>query len=233
MEGMNLYHDYGLGNENDDRNTCVNGWCLVMAQTGQYRLQDLATGRIQYFAGTMAKEAEKKKPNLQQRKSKYLNVNEVLEKSEALGFLPLDLDLAQRGDFCVQYYRTVRLREEFGPQHISIIDQIVPWGEGLWELRDWHEGIEGEPFLYRTGTSHPSSYNNVFTPQNIYFGFQLDQGKERTLYTKNPNVCQAFGYFGDNLEAARTLLRQVNYLRAQMYLVQNFKPENLSLGTKP
>ncbi len=223
MEGINLYHDYTLsgGRENDDANTCVNGWCQVMAQTGQYQLKDLASGSIVLQAKTIEKEQQKPKPNLKQAKPKYIHVQEVIKNAERMGFTPIDLDLAQRGDFCLQYYRKVRLKDQFMAQHISIIDMIVPWGNNMFELRDWHEGVEGEPFIYRTGTNKASSYNNIFTSENVYYGYQADRGKERTLSTKNPNICQAYAYFGENVSAAKALIKQINYLRGQLYVLDN------------
>jgi len=223
MEGLNLYHDYAVSGskENDDVNTCVNGWCQVMAQTGQYQLKDLVGANIKLMEGTIAKEQQKAKPNLRQAKPKYIHVQEVIRSSEKLGFLPLDLDLAQRGDFCVQYYRKTRLQDQFSAQHISVIDMVVPWGNDMFELRDWHEGVEGEPFIYRTGTNKESSHNNIFVEQNVYYGYQDNQGYERQIFTKNPNICQAYGYFGENVAQAKVLIHQINYLRGQLYMLKN------------
>ncbi len=225
LEGINLYHNYTnvSGKENDDANTCVNGWCQVMAQTGQPQMKDLATGSIKFYEGTISKEQKKQKPNLRQAIPKYIHVSEVLKNAEKLGFLPIDLDLTQRGDFCVQYYRKVRERDEFMAQHISIVDMIVPWGNDSFELRDWNEGVEGEPFIYRTGTNRESSYNNVFLEQNVYYGYQEAQGKERQVFTKNPNICQGYGYFGNNLAQAKELIRQINYIRGQIYMLKNLE----------
>lgn len=223
LEGINLYHNYvnASGKENDESNTCVNGWCQVMAQTGQAQLKDLATGNVKFYEGTVSREQKNPKPNLKQAVPKYIHVNEVLKNAEKLGFLPLDLDLTQRGDFCVQYYRKVRQKDEFAAQHISIVDMIVPWGNDTFELRDWHEGVEGEPFIYRTGTNRESSYNNIFLEQNVYYGYQEAQGKERQVFTKNPNICQGYGYFGNNVAQAKALITQINYIRGQIYMLKN------------
>lgn len=223
LEGINFYHNYvnASGQENDETNTCVNGWCQVMAQSGQPQLKDLAKGNMKFYDGTVSREQKSQKPNLRQAIPKYIHVNEVLKNAEKLGFLPLDLDLTQRGDFCVQYYRKVRQRDEFAAQHISIVDMIVPWGNDTFELRDWHEGVEGEPFIYRTGTNKESSYNNVFMEQNVYYGYQEAQGKERQLFTKNPNICQGYAYFGSNVAQAKPLIKQINYIRGQIYMLKN------------
>lgn len=219
LEGKNIYHNYSRGNKNAEDNTCVNGWCQVMSATGVSGLKELTTGRINYYPETLQLERSKgTKANLNQKTPKYINVNKLLNKVESLGFLAIDLDLAQRGDFCIQYYKKKRLnrKEEFAAQHISIIDAVNSWGEGIYELRDWHEGIEGEPFTYRTGTNMKSSFNNIFHPINIYYGYEVNQGKPRHLYTKNPNVCQAYGYFGYNVSKAKPLIKKLNKIRGEL-----------------
>ena len=227
LEGTNLYHDYGFNGKNDDSNTCVNGWCQVMSETSVPQLRALTKGLITFYPKTVEEERKKDKPNLWQKKPVYINVKELIDNAESLGFLPIDLDLAQRGDFCIQYYRKQRIKDEFAPQHISIIDQIIPWGNGTFELRDWHEGIEEQPFVYRTGSNMKSSFNNIFHPQNVYYGYQADRGRERKLYTSNPNVCQAYGYFGENMDKARTLIAQIIYLRGQMAFLEQTKLDQM------
>lgn len=220
-EGRNFYHSYGNGFRNSEDNTCVNAWCVVLAETQVSKLSNLTRGNIRFYPLTRAEETKKKNPNLKQKKPVYINVKEVLENAEAYGFLPLDLDLARRGDFCVQYYRKERVGYIFGPQHISIIDQIIPWKNGAFELRDWHEGIEDLPYTYRTGSNLKSSFNNVFRPENVYYGYQNDLGRERDLTGANPNVCQAYAYFGPQLEKARPLIEQLNHLRKQINYLEN------------
>ncbi len=227
LEGINIYHDYGSSQKNNEDNTCVNGWCQAMAGTGLVQFNDLASGHISFYAKTFAEERSKSKPNLWQKKPKYINVRDLLNNAQRYGFLPIDLDLAQRGDFCIQYYRKTRIRNEFGPQHLSLIDQVIPWENGWFELRDWHEGIEDMPYLYRTGFNLPNSYNNIFRPENVYYGYQNEEGKERWLYGKNPNVCQAYGYFGNNVDKAKDLIKQINFIRGQLNLLGRLTTEYL------
>jgi hypothetical protein len=227
LEGTNIYHDYAIsGDKNDETNTCANGWCQVVSATGIPGLAELASGRIQYFAETIKAEQEKEKPNLFQKKPKYVNVGELLKDAETLGFLPIDLDLTQKGDFCIQYYRKTRIKNEFTAQHISIVDQVILWQDGAFELRDWHEGIEGYPYTYRTGSNLPSSFNNIFSPQNVYYGFQNDQGREKTLATKNPNICQGYAFFGSNVQAAKELIAKLNDIRGQIFFLKNLQTDS-------
>jgi hypothetical protein len=216
--GKNFYHDYHIKDptRNDDTNTCVNGWCQVMSGTGIYPLTQLAEGQINMLKNTVLEEKNKRNPNLSQKKPKYVSVKALLKNIEQWGFLPIDLDLAQRGDICVQYYRKTRIVNEFTAQHVSIVDMIVPWGKGWYELRDWHEGIENEPFVYRTGTNMKSSNNNIFTTENIYYSYQNDLGAERPLTGGNPNICKAYAYFGSKMEEARPLLESLNILRGKI-----------------
>ncbi len=227
LEGRNIYHDYAYGNKNDDTNTCVNGWCQVVNATGLAQFEDLAEGHIYLYPATFEEERFKKNPNLWQKIPKYINVSDLLADIESYGFLAIDLDLAQRGDLCVQYYRKQRLKDEFTAQHISLIDRIVLWKDGVFELRDWHEGIEDLPFVYRTGRNMESSFNNIFRPENVYYGFQEETGQERTLIGKNPNVCQAYGYFGRNAILAKPLIKQINFLRKQMDMIQQIDADFL------
>ena len=227
-EGKNIYHDYRKGYRNDDSNTCANAWCQVLSDTGVPQLKPLATGNIYFYPKTFEEERGKKNPNLWQKKPKYINVNDIIKHAESYGFLAIDLDLTQRGDFCVQYYEKKRVGYKFGPQHISIVDQIVLWKDGWFELRDWHEGIENYPFVYRTGSNLPSSFNNIFSPENVYYGFQEDQGTQRSLYNKNPNVCQGYAYFGGNIEEAKPLINKINHLRRQLFLLNKLEKDYLS-----
>lgn len=231
FEGRNIYHNYGWLGRNDETNTCVNAWCQVVAETGVPQLRALTHGRIRMYPRTIAKEKQKRKPNLYQKIPKYINVGELLADLEKYGFLPIDLDFAQRGDICVQYYRKYRMRDEFTAQHLSIVDQVIRWDDGRLELRDWHEGIAGLPYVYRTGTNLASSYNNVFLPENIYFGYQNELGKERPLTGRNPNVCQAYAYFGNNVDKAWALIAEINYLRGQLDLLEQLS-EDYSRGVK-
>ncbi|NJO02256.1 MAG: hypothetical protein HC880_11720 [Bacteroidia bacterium] len=219
-EGKNIYHDYGYQGRNDDSNTCVNGYCQIMSETGVPQLSELASGNIYFHPLTFEEERRKENPNIWQKTPKYINLADLLEDIEELGYLSIDLDLTQRGDLCVQYYRKQRLKDEFAPQHISIVDKIIPWSEGWFELRDWHEGIEGLPYVYRTGSNLKSSYNNIFRPENVYYGYRLDRGIERQLLGSNPNVCQGYAYFGKNVPQARELINRLNYLRGQLYVLQ-------------
>ncbi len=230
LVGKNLYHDYAIRDKyrNDDDNTCVNGWCQVMANTGLPVFAQLTQGNIKFLPKTLAEERQKFLPNLSQKKPKYIHVAEVLKRANEFGFAKLDLDLAQRGDFSIQYYRKKRGEiESYSAQHISIVDVIIPWKEGAFELRDWHEGVENEPFIYRTATNKKSSFNNVFYPENVYYGYQSEVGKERPLNGKNPNICQAYGYFGANLEQAKRIIEQINFARGQLYLLLKLEKEYL------
>ena len=227
-EGKNIYHDYRKGYRNDDSNTCANAWCQVLSDTGIPKLKPLATGNIYFYPKTFEEERGKKNPNLWQKKPKYINVNDVIKHAESYGFLAIDLDLTQRGDFCVQYYEKKRVGYKFGPQHISIVDQIILWKDGWFELRDWHEGIENYPFVYRTGSNLPSSFNNIFSPENVYYGFQEEQGTQRSLYNKNPNVCQGYAYFGNQVEKAKPLIKQINHLRKQLFLLNKIEKDFLN-----
>lgn len=229
LEGVNLYHDYGsyITQYNDDVNTCVNGWCQVMAETGMPVLSEVASGGITFYRNTVAEERKKVKPNLWQKRPKYIHVGEIIKNAAELGFLMIDLDLAQRGDFAIQYYNKQRGDDapSFAPQHISIVDKIIPWNDGMFELRDWHEGIEGEPFVYRTGTNMSSSFNNIFLPENVYYGFQNDRGKERPILGKNPNISQGYAYFGANIEKAEAIIKEINYIRGQIHTLQNLQAD--------
>lgn len=226
LEGINIYHNYGDGEQNDETNTCVSGWCLVMAETGMPYLYTLASGQVQLFPKTLEKEKEKAKPNLFQKLPTLLNVDEVLSIAENMGFYPIDTDLAQRGDFLVQYYRKQRIKNEFAAQHISIVDMVIPYGNGVIELRDWHEGIDNEPYIYRTGYNMKSSFNNILTAENIYFGYQNEQGKERILYGRNPNIYQGYAYFGENIKKAANLIQQLNFIRNQLSLISKIQWED-------
>ncbi|MCU0447286.1 MAG: hypothetical protein MUE85_20515 [Microscillaceae bacterium] len=231
LVGKNLYHDYAISDKqrNDDDNTCVNGWCQVMAATGLPVFAGLTEGNIKFLPKTIADEKRKYRPNLAQKKPKYIHVAEVLKRVEDFGFAKLDLDLAQRGDFSIQYYRKRRgTIESFTAQHISIVDVIIPWKDGAFELRDWHEGVENEPFIYRTGSNKKSSFNNIFKPENVYYGYQSELGKERPLAGKNPNICQAYGYFGSNIEAAKLIIEHINFARGQLYLLTRIEQEYLN-----
>lgn len=227
-EGRNIYHDYKNGTRNDDSNTCANAWCQVLSDTGVPKLSSLASGSIYFYPQTFEEERKKTNPNLWQKKPKFINVKDILDNAETYGFLPIDLDLTQRGDFCVQYYSQKRVDYEFGPQHISIVDQIILWKDGCFELRDWHEGIENHPFIYRTGSNLPSSHNNVFNPENVYYGFQEAQGQQRPLVGKNPNICQGYAYFGSNILQAQPLVKQINHLRKQIFLLDKLEKDFLS-----
>ena len=227
-EGRNIYHDYRSGYRNDDSNTCANAWCQILSDTGVPQLKPLASGNIYFYPLTFEEERKKENPNLWQKKPKYINVKDVIDNAESYGFLPIDLDLTQRGDFCIQYYEKKRVGYKFGPQHISIVDQIILWKDGWFELRDWHEGIENHPFVYRTGTNLPSSYNNIFSPENVYYGYQEDQGTQRALYGKNPNICQGYAYFGANIEKAKPLIHQINHLRRQIFLLDQLEKDFLN-----
>lgn len=216
MEGKNIYHNYGYNGRNDDRNTCVNGWCQVMAGTGVGRFQDLAYGRIYLMNKTLEDEKKKKKPNLSQKIPKYINVENLVSKTEELGFIPIDVDWAKRGDMLVQYYWKQRQEYVFAPQHVSILDMIINYNNGIYEIRDWHEGLKNQPFVYRTGHNMESSFNNFLSHKNMYFGFTSQQGKKRALIGKNKNVYQAFGYFGNNKDKARSIVFQLNLARARL-----------------
>ncbi|TAE75448.1 MAG: hypothetical protein EAZ85_02470 [Bacteroidetes bacterium] len=227
-EGKNLYHDFGWTDKekNDDDNTCVNGWCQVMAGTGIENFKNLVEEPIQFREGTIQIEKRKQKPNLWQRKPKYIHVAQILKRAEEFGFTKIDLDMTQRGDFAIQYYRKKRGKiESYTAQHISIVDKIVMENNesGNFELRDWHEGVEDEPFIYRTGYNKPSSYNNLFTFENVYYGFQNETGKERKLTGKNPNVSQGYAYFGENVEKAKEIIEQINALRGQIYMLEQIQ----------
>ncbi len=223
LEGLNMYHDYAgeSTEENSEENTCVNGWCQVMGRLNFSPFDTLLQEQITLKPKTLAKEQKKKKGNLYQLKAKYIHVNQILVQYETLGFLPIDLDLTQRGDFSIQYYRKNRGGyESYAPQHISIVDTIVKKANNDFELRDWHEGVEGEPFIYRTGTNKKSSYNNNFTFENVYFGFQESLGVERKLSGKNPNVSQGYAYFGKETERAKNLLKILNFWRGQVFFLE-------------
>jgi hypothetical protein len=231
LVGKNLYHDYAISDKsrNDDDNTCVNGWCQVMAATGLPVFTHLTQGNIKFLPKTIDEERQKYLPNLSQKKPKYIHVAEVLKRADEFGFAKLDLDLAKRGDFAIQYYRKKRGKiESYTAQHISIVDVIIPWKEGSFELRDWHEGVENEPFIYRTGTNKKSSFNNIFHPENVYYGYQNEVGKERPIAGKNPNISQAYGYFGSNLEQAKLIIEQINFARGQLYLLVKLEKEYLN-----
>jgi hypothetical protein len=235
-EGKNLYHDFAWGNKefNNDENTCVNGWCQVMAGTGIKDFKDLLEEPIKFREGTIKHEKRQRKPNLWQRKPKYIHVAQILKRAEEWGFVKIDLDLTQRGDFAIQYYRKKRGNtESYTAQHISIVDKIIMQENGNFELRDWHEGVENEPFIYRTGSNKPSSYNNLFTPENVYYGFQNDLGKERKLKGKNPNVSQGYAYFGENAQHAKKMIEKLNTLRGQIYLLEQIaKNYHLNINQK-
>lgn len=225
MEGKNIYHNYGYNGENDESNTCVNGWCQVMAGTGIGSLHDLAYGRIHLLPKTLEKEKNKKysnvrgkkvKPNLSQKIPKYINVENLVSKTDKLGFIPIDVDLAKRGDMLVQYYWKQRQEFIFAPQHVSILDYVVNYKNGIYEIRDWHEGIKGHPYIYRTGYNMESSFNNLLTQNNMYFGYTNQRGQERELMSKNKNVYQAFGYFGKNAEEARIVVLKLDISRARL-----------------
>jgi hypothetical protein len=226
MEGKNIYHNYGYNGKNDESNTCVNGWCQVMAGTRISGLHDLAYGRIHLLPKTLEKERQKKqttnvkgkkiKPNLSQKIPKYINVENLVSKSDQLGFIPIDVDLAKRGDMLVQYYWKQRQEFVFAPQHVSILDYVVNYKNGIYEIRDWHEGIKGHPYIYRTGYNMKSSFNNLLTEQNMYFGYTNQRGQERELSSRNKNVYQAFGYFGKNKDKARMIVLQLDVSRARL-----------------
>lgn len=226
-EGKNLYHDFGWSSKehNDDENTCVNGWCQVMAGTGVAVFKDLLEEPIKLREGTINIEKRKPKPNLWQRKPKFVHVAQILKRAEEFGFVKIDLDMTQRGDFAIQYYRKKRGNtESYSAQHISIVDKIVMGNDDNFELRDWHEGVENEPFIYRTGTNKPSSHNNLFLPENVYYGFQNELGKERKLKGKNPNVSQGYAYFGaENVEKAKEIIENINSLRGQIYMLSQIQ----------
>lgn len=224
LEGLNMYHDYAGEDkdENCEQNTCVNGWCQVMGRLKNTPFDTFLEEQIALKPKTLEKEQNKKKGNLYQLKSKYIHVNQILVQYEKLGFLPIDLDLTQRGDFAIQYYRKNRGGyESYAPQHISIVDTIIPKKNGDFELRDWHEGVEGEPFIHRTGSNKKSSYNNNFTPENVYYGFQESLGTERKLKGKNPNVSQGYAYFGKETERAKNLIKILNFWRGQVYFLES------------
>ncbi len=223
LEGLNMYHDYAgeSTDENSEENTCVNGWCQVMGRLKMSPFDTFLQEQITLKPKTLEKEQKKKKGNLYQLKAKYIHVNQILVQHEELGFLPVDLDLTQRGDFAIQYYRKNRGgHESYAPQHISIVDTIIKKPNGDFELRDWHEGVEGEPFIYRTGTNKKSSYNNNFTTENVYYGFQESLGYERKLVGKNPNVSQGYSYFGKETQRAKNLIKILNFWRGQVYFLE-------------
>lgn len=228
--GKNIYHDFASGDKqtNEETNTCANGWCQIMAETTIPALQALATGQIKFLIKTIHTEKTKYRPNLSQKKPKYIHVNDIMKNAESLGFLPIDLDLAQRGDFSIQYYRHPQRDNKFAAQHISIVDVIIARPDGGFELRDWHEGIEGYPFLYRTGFNLPNSHNNIFLPENVYYGYQNERGKERPLKGKNPNVSQAYAYFGYLTEQAKPLIKQINAVREQIRMVEEMEKDLLA-----
>lgn len=216
LEGTNLYHDFAWGDGNVEANTCVNGWCQVMSGTKSYFLHNLASGEIKFKEKTIERELQKAKPNLKQKKPKYIHVLQVLGNLDEMGFVPIDLDLAQRGDFAIQYYKSERYKDgKIHPQHISTIDKVIRAYDGSFELRDWHEGIENQPFVYRTGSNMESSYNNLFLPENVAYIYKGDFS-ERELEGKNPNISRAFAYFGKNAEKAELILKRLNYLRAEL-----------------
>lgn len=238
LEGKNLYHDYGRKEKNAEDNTCVVGWCVAMSETEHPRFRHLAGSKIKLFAKTLEIEEDKLdketvynpyyyspntqriKANLKQRKAKYINVQEVVDIAEELGFVPIDLDLTQTGDFVIQYYDKPRVNMTFGPQHISIVHEIIHYKHGKFELRDWHEGIQNQPFVYRTGHNLQSSFNNMFYPENVYYGFQTDFGKPRNLKGKNPNISQGYAYFGHNTEKAKKIIHRINQVRGSLYVSQ-------------
>lgn len=238
LEGKNLYHHYGKRGKNAEDNTCVVGWCVAMSETRHPRFRHLTTDKIKLLPLTLEEEEDKldeEKPynpyyysakkkkirsNLKQKRAKYINVQEIVDLAEDLGFVPIDLDLTQTGDFVVQYYKKPRLDMIFGPQHISIVHQVIHYNNGKFELRDWHEGIEDLPFVYRTGHNLESSHNNIFYPENVYYGFQTDVGKPRKLKGRNPNVCQGYAYFGENTEKAKKIIHRINQIRGSLYINQ-------------
>lgn len=216
LEGLNLYHDFAWGNGNVESNTCVNGWCQVMSGTDKYPLYELASGEINFKEITIQKELSKKKPNLKQKKPKYIHVLQVLRNLDEMGFVAIDLDLAQRGDFAIQYYKSDRYKDgKIHPQHISTIDKIIRNYDGSFELRDWHEGIENQPFVYRTGSNMESSFNNLFLPENVAYMYQGDFS-EREVKGKNPNISRAFAYFGNNVPQAKAIIQRLNFLRGEL-----------------
>jgi len=216
MEGKNVYHNYGYNGMNDDSNTCVNGWCQVMAATKVSGLQDLAYGQVYLMNKTIEQEKKKKKPNLSQKIPKYINVENLVSKTDELGFVPLDVDLAKRGDLLVQYYWKQRQEYVFAPQHVSILDRVIDYQNGIYEIRDWHEGIKNFPYVYRTGRNMESSFNNLLSRKNIYFGYTKERGEERELLGKNKNIYQAFGYFGKKKDQARKIIFELNFARARL-----------------
>ena len=226
MEGKNIYHNYGYNGKNNDGNTCVNGWCQVMAGTGIGNLRELAYGRIYLLKKTLEKEKEKLqakstkkkkiKANLSQKIPKYINVENLVSKTGELGFIPIDVDLAKRGDMLIQYYWKQRQEYVFAPQHVSILDYVVNYKNGVYEIRDWHEGIKNQPYVYRTGYNMKSSFNNLLTQKNMYYGYANQRGQERDLQNKNKNVYQAFGYFGNKKEQAREIIHQLDFTRARL-----------------
>ena len=218
LEGKNIYHNYGYNGLNDDSNTCVNGWCQVMSATGVSGLHDLTYGRVYLMKKTIAQEKKKKKPNLSQKIPKYINVENLVSKTDELGFVPIDVDWARRGDLLVQYYWKQRQEFVFAPQHVSILDMVINYKNGIYEIRDWHEGIKNHPYVYRTGYNMESSFNNLLSRKNIYFGYAKQRGAERDLIGKNKNIYQAFGYFGKKKDQARKIVFQLNFMRARLAL---------------
>lgn len=225
-EGKNIYHNYGYNGKNDDGNTCVNGWCQVMAGTGIGNLRGLAYGRVYLMKKTLEKEKQKLKEkssgkrkvkaNLSQKIPKYINVENLVSKTSELGFIPIDVDLAKRGDMLIQYYWKQRQEYVFAPQHVSILDHVINYKNGIYEIRDWHEGIKNQPYIYRTGYNMKSSFNNLLTQKNMYYGYANQRGQERELASKNKNVYQAFGYFGNKKEQAQEVVFQLNLTRARL-----------------
>jgi hypothetical protein len=61
-----------------------------------------------------------------------------------------------------------------------------------------------------------SSFNNLLTEQNMYFGYTNQRGQERELSSRNKNVYQAFGYFGKNKDKARMIVLQLDVSRARL-----------------
>ncbi len=218
LEGKNIYHNYGYNGMNDDSNTCVNGWCQVMAATGIGGLRDLAYGQVYLMNKTIEQEKKKKKPNLSQKIPKYINVENLVSKADELGFIPIDVDWAKRGDLLVQYYWKQRQKYVFAPQHVSILDRVIDYKNGIYEIRDWHEGIKNFPYVYRTGRNMKSSFNNLLSRKNIYFGYANKRGQERELFGKNKNIYQAFGFFGKKKGRARQIVFELNITRARLVI---------------
>ncbi|WP_299458323.1 hypothetical protein [uncultured Microscilla sp.] len=225
MEGKNIYHNYGYNGKNDESNTCVNGWCQVMAGTGVGKLRELAYGKVHLLKKTLEIEKQKLqaktpgkkiKANLSQKIPQYINVERLVSKTSDLGFIPIDVDLAKRGDMLVQYYWKQRQEFVFAPQHVSILDYVLDYKNGIYEIRDWHEGIKGQPYIYRNGYNMESSFNNLLTYNNMYFGYTGQRGQERNLISKNKNIYQAFGYFGNQTEKARMIVLKLDISRARL-----------------